>query len=138
MLQEFNLQLLIRIAWFDERIRPHDWAIKKMTVLEGGMWHLDRLWAPSLHVPNSKQPNILHDKVETPVLTRIQSDGKILVSKRFVVEYSEFPLIEIYFSINLQGTNQMNFLFYPLDVQKITFQIESSTNRLCLMYLRYK
>lgn len=85
-LQEFNLHLLLRITWFDERLRPWNATVAKgkpVTILEGGSWHLDRLWTPSLHVPNSKVPNILQDRTQNPVLTRIQSDGQILVSKRY-------------------------------------------------------
>ena len=44
------------------------------------------------------------------VLTRVQSDGQILVSKRIL----------------LHGTSQMDFSLYPLDVQEIDFEIESN------------
>ena len=44
------------------------------------------------------------------MLTRVQSDGKILVSKRIL----------------LHGTCQLDFRLYPLDVQAIDFEIESN------------
>ena len=58
----FDLHLLLRIVWSDERLRPWNATVPKdqqMAVLEGGAWHLDRLWTPDLHVPNSRVPNIL-------------------------------------------------------------------------------
>lgn len=110
---EFNLQLLVRFTWLDHRLRPWNATVdkgKNMTIFEGGSWHLDRLWTPSLHVANSRMPKILQDQSQNPILTRIQSDGQILVSKR----------------ISLQGLCQMDFRLYPLDVQDIDFVIESN------------
>lgn len=81
-----------------------------MKSLIGGSWHLDRIWTPDFHVPNSKTPNILADSSQNLVLTHVQSDGRILVSKR----------------ITLNGISQMDFRLYPLDVQAIDFEIESN------------
>lgn len=44
------------------------------------------------------------------MLTRVQSDGRILVSKRIIIN----------------GISQMDFRLYPLDVQAIDFEIESN------------
>lgn len=65
---------------------------------------------PDLHVPNSITPNILADSSQNLVLTRVQSDGRILVSKRII----------------LKGISQMDFRLYPHDVQVVDFEVESN------------
>ncbi|CAG2177154.1 unnamed protein product [Oppiella nova] len=78
------IQLLMRFEWFDERLAVNNTKANKVLVLEGGQWHVNRIWTPSLHIPNNKQPDILQTGDQNPVLTHIQSDGKVLVSKRLL------------------------------------------------------
>lgn len=108
------MNLLIRISWDDSRLCQNKTL---NNILEGGYWHFERLWRPSLHVPNSKLPNVLQDTQENPLLVRINSMGRVLVSKR----------------LRLEGKCQINFRLYPLDIKKIVIDIESSRwPRVCL------
>ncbi len=108
--------------------------------LEGGEWHVNRIWTPSIHIPNNKQPDILQNGDHNPVLTHIYSNGEVLVSKRFSSFYLSFLgkldsirlknlsfiAIIILFRILLNGFSKMNFRFYPLDIQLCDIEIESS------------
>jgi hypothetical protein len=108
--------------------------------LEGGKWHINRIWTPSIHIPNNKQPDVLQNGDNSPVLTHIYSNGEVLVSKRFSRFYLSFLekldsnrlknllfiAILILFRILLNGVSKMNFRFYPLDIQLCDIEIESS------------
>ncbi|CAG2108382.1 unnamed protein product, partial [Medioppia subpectinata] len=85
---------------------------------KGGHWHMDRIWTPSLHIPTNTQPDILRSGDTNPVLAHIRSDGKVLISKRIL----------------LNGLSQMDFTYYPLDKQLCDIEIES--NELSDNYLR--
>ena len=115
---EFSIHLFIKMSWYDERLIINT----NQTMLEGGSWHLDRLWTPTLHIPNSKTTNDLQNLSQNKVIIRIRSNGQILMSRR----------------ITLNGeANQLDFRFFPFEVQKIHFEIESSQLTIDNMQLKW-
>ncbi|XP_046920573.2 glycine receptor subunit alpha-2 isoform X1 [Dermatophagoides farinae] len=127
---EFHLDLLLRTSWLDKRINMLNQSISQRqqnhttttkSVIQGGVWHLNRIWLPPIFIVNAKQPNVFNNRDEHPVLVRIsQTNGLILLSKR----------------MSLCGLNQLNFHLYPFDLQRIHFEIE--TNELNLNDLRLR
>jgi hypothetical protein len=81
LFKEYSIQLFLRLKWLDERLKIEENG-NKLSILEGGKWHIDRIWTPSIHILNNKVPNVLQND-QNPILTRIQSNGEVLVSKRF-------------------------------------------------------
>ena len=73
------MDLLLRISWLDTRLSSD---LYNATILQGGLWHLNRIWIPTLHIVNGHEPNILQNPIEHPVMVRIASNGLVLLSKR--------------------------------------------------------
>ena len=79
--KEYSIQLLLRLEWRDDRL-SFQTQDNKEARLEGGQYHANRIWTPSLHIPNNKEPQVLQTNEQTPVLLHIYSSGKVLLSKR--------------------------------------------------------
>ncbi|XP_027194314.2 glycine receptor subunit alpha-2-like [Dermatophagoides pteronyssinus] len=115
---EFHLDLLLRTSWMDNRIGISNSTETFTTdsnnqtiIIQGGVWHLNRIWLPPIYIVNTKQPNIFNDPNEHPVLVQIrQTNGLILLSKR----------------LTIYGHHQLDFRLYPFDIQQIRFEIETN------------
>ncbi len=81
--------MLLRFHWFDERLVINT-ENNKILKLEGGQWHVNRIWTPSIHIPNNREPDALQNGDQNPILIHIQSNGAVLVSKRLA-----FSLINV-------------------------------------------
>ncbi|CAG2113221.1 unnamed protein product [Medioppia subpectinata] len=99
----------------------------KLLILEGGHWHMDRIWTPSLHIPTNTQPDILRSGDTNPVLAHIRSDGKILISKSIKSLYSQtgtFSKLTVTFTLRREFGHFILDIYIP----SILFVISSWTS----------
>lgn len=77
------------MGWFDSRLDFSEFNLtdcssnQNRRVLEGGLWHLERVWIPYLRIPHSKEPGQFENS--RLIYFRVESNGYVRVRRRSVV-----------------------------------------------------
>lgn len=85
---EYNLLLMMDMEWIDSRLKFPETKQKcevedSVLTMEGNTWHLDRIWYPTLRVPNTKEPGSMEiDGDASVVIMRLRSDGYVFLRMR--------------------------------------------------------
>ena len=93
---DFTINLLMEMKWFDSRLDFSEFNLtdcasnQNQRVLEGGLWHLERVWIPYLRIPHSKEPGQFENS--RLIYFRVESNGYVRIRKRSIVH----KLIAIY------------------------------------------
>lgn len=64
----------------DERLNFSQYS--NIDKIEGGPWFLEKIWSPSLHIPNNVEPGLLQRNDHGPLLVRIHNNGSVLFTRR--------------------------------------------------------
>ena len=72
------------MEWFDPRLKfPKQLQTDKDYVLEGGQHHIDRLWIPTIFIPNNQDPGSFDYDHESANFIRLKpSTGYVWLRKR--------------------------------------------------------
>ncbi|KAH9367828.1 hypothetical protein HPB48_017691 [Haemaphysalis longicornis] len=120
LLQQFNeytAHLRLRQTWFDQRLHYDASSLQPEERIQGDHWHAEQIWLPSVEVTNVM--NLGAGQLESAtaftgsssVLVIVLPDGKVHLSRR----------------LNPKLTCEMEFHKYPLDKQRCSLKIQSST-----------
>ncbi|XP_077564213.1 gamma-aminobutyric acid receptor subunit beta-3-like [Haemaphysalis longicornis] len=114
---EYTAHLRLRQTWFDQRLHYDASSLQPEERIQGDHWHAEQIWLPSVEVTNVM--NLGAGQLESAtaftgsssVLVIVLPDGKVHLSRR----------------LNPKLTCEMEFHKYPLDKQRCSLKIQSST-----------
>lgn len=79
---EYSIHILSRLEWQDSRLKLENPPINS-TVIEGGSWYLNRIWTPTIHVANNREPSHIMNVNQGGQLVKIYYNGTVLLIKRY-------------------------------------------------------
>ncbi|XP_064471465.1 glutamate-gated chloride channel alpha-like [Ornithodoros turicata] len=118
---EYTAQLVVQQTWVDQRLFYNGSTLPDSRI-QGDHWHAERIWLPSVQLTNTKtyDTNSLLQPGSTLIL--VFPDGTVIFNRR----------------MHLQLQCQMEFHKYPMDKQKCSLKMESSTLSTQNMLLLWK
>lgn len=115
---EYTANLRLRLTWYDQRLVYDAESLQPDSRIQGDLWHAEQLWRPSIEVTNTITygPAAGHLESSTApgagsVLVIVMPDGTVHLSRK----------------LNPKLTCEMEFHKYPLDKQRCSLIIQSST-----------
>ncbi|XP_037573030.1 glycine receptor subunit alphaZ1 isoform X1 [Dermacentor silvarum] len=115
---EYTANLRLRLTWYDQRLIYDADSLQPDSRIQGDHWHAERLWLPSVEVTNTISYGPAAGHLEsstapgsTSVLVIVLPDGTVHLIRK----------------LNPKLTCEMEFHKYPLDKQRCSLKIESST-----------
>ncbi|CAG2103844.1 unnamed protein product [Medioppia subpectinata] len=123
---EYTFHLFIDLEWFDPRLRfsiqnKHNTRNKDEAIIEGGQYHIQRIWYPSVFIPNNQDPGSFDYDSQSANLLKIRSNGLVWLRKR--------KLLRVYCN--------MDFHLFPFDQQICSLHLESSISTTTILKLRW-
>ncbi|RWS13820.1 glycine receptor subunit alphaZ1-like protein [Dinothrombium tinctorium] len=131
---EYSMQFLFQMQWNDSRLKFNHSSYQIL----GGNELLERIWYPSISLPNKKDPGIITNPNDGGhTLVRINRNGSVFVSKRYGLRASTFCERKLNCRFHLQLWCNMNFKSYPFDKQICDIIFESSFMPIDKLRLRW-
>lgn len=89
MLKEYTFHLFIDMEWYDPRLQFNHFNKEtgiedKDVTIEGGQHHIDRIWTPTIFIPNNQDPGSFDYDHESANFIRIKPNGYVWLRKRYI------------------------------------------------------
>ncbi|CAG2176236.1 unnamed protein product, partial [Oppiella nova] len=124
---EYTFHLFIDLEWIDPRLKfiirdkYNEKPAKDEPIIEGGNYHISRIWYPSVFIPNNQDPGSFDYDDHSANLLKIRPTGHVWLRKR--------KLLRVYCN--------MDFHLYPFDEQICYLHLESSISTTNILKLRW-
>ena len=75
------------MEWYDRRLQYPSVTCDECDKIEieGGQYHIDRIWNPSVFIPNNQDPGSFDYDYYSANLVKITSDGHVWLRKRYFI-----------------------------------------------------